>query len=74
MKKQQSHGNGRSAPGDFQGFGEGTHIEAMVPVFHGGNVQIGDHSAVGAGAGGMCDLPDHAVAADIPTRLLHKRV
>ena len=50
MRRQQSHGNGRWAPGDFQGFGEGTHIEATVLVFHAGNVEIGDHSDVGIGA------------------------
>ncbi len=41
MRKQQSHGNDRWGPGDFQGFGEGTHIEATVLVFHAGNLQIG---------------------------------
>lgn len=50
MKGQQSHGNGRWAPGDFQGFGEGTHIQATVLVFHAGIVEIGDHSDVSTGA------------------------
>ena len=91
MRRQQSHGDGRWAPGELERLGEGTHIEATVLVFHAGNVEIGDHSDVGTGAiilpgvtigwgvqvGARAvvtsNLPDYAVAAGVPARLLHKR-
>ena len=91
MKGQQSHGNGRWVPGDFEGLGEGTHIQAKVLVFQAGNVEIGDHCDVGTGAiilpgvtigwgvqvGARAvvtsNLPDYAIAAGVPARLLHKR-
>lgn len=62
MRRQQSHGNGRGAPEDFQGLGEQTHIEAMIRVFHAGIVELGNHSDIDTGA---IVLPDVTIGRSV---------
>lgn len=68
-----SHDEKNMEPSKSQiSIGEGVWVGARVTVMPG--VKIGDHAVIGAGSLVTKDIPDWAVAAGVPAKVLRKRL